>query len=552
MGLIDNFFRNKLNDGVEEKNNFYLGKVSSVYGSTFTFQTENMDLIKYRFNDENVFIPGTINYFVLVESDQGVFIGQVYKSEIKNNGSVHSALLNEAVNDIYPQIYVKILGIYNKQNFKLPGLKNVDIEDKVYIAPKQATKLLVKSLELVKEGNGNTRKIIKNFAKVRLNNSSSSMLSMQADNLFDHHLMIVGATNSGKSTTSLSILDRFHSEKGKILIIDPTGEYEDSFDKNKDKFIKVTLGKEVAFNSGSIHNNEWKMIFKPNHNTQEATLFEAIKELKYQRNHTGKDECFDPEGKTIEEIANILDDIDSDNVDFDVSLLSKQIVNSSVQIDKYKKTYVKNGFSLSSNEWLIKRVRNVLNNTSFSDFFDVNKNRKNIFDVIDKKFISSDKSLYINAKSVDVADDFGKMMINIICGHLLDVDKDGIKNRPFVLFIDEVHRYTFSSDENQDNSSLVNIAREGRKLGIFLFLTTQSPKDVPEILLNQIGTLIIHRLTGYKDIETVKNYLNFDMINYLPNLNRGEAIITSLNLLQNLYIKSIPSNRVQKNDTPIL
>lgn len=552
MGLIDNFFHNKLNDGVEEKNNFYLGKVSSVYGSTFTFQTENMDLIKYRFNDENVFIPGTINYFVLVESDQGVFIGQVYKSEIKNNGSVHSALLNEAVNDIYPQIYVKILGIYNKQNFKLPGLKNVDIEDKVYIAPKQATKLLVKSLELVKEGNGNTRKIIKNFAKVRLNNSSSSMLSMQADNLFDHHLMIVGATNSGKSTTSLSILDKFHSESGKMLIIDPTGEYEDSFDENVDNFIKITLGKDVAFNSGSIRNNEWKMIFKPNHNTQEATLFEAIKELKYQKCHTGRNECFDPQGKTIEEIANILDDPKSDKEDFKVSLLSNQIVNSSVQIDKYQKTYIKTGFSLSSNEWLIKRVRNVLNNTSFSDFFDINKNRKNIFDVIDKEFISSDKSLYINAKSINIADDFGKMMINIICGHFLDIDEENIKRKPFILFIDEVHRYTFSSDENQDYSRLVNIAREGRKLGIFLFLTTQSPKDVPEMLLNQIGTLIIHRLTGYKDIETIKNYLNFDMINYLPILNRGEAIITSLNLLQNLYIKSIPSVRKQRNDTPIL
>lgn len=552
MSLIDNFFQNKLNDEVEEKNNFYLGKVSSVYGSTFTFQTENMDLIKYRFNDENVFIPGTINYFVLIESDQGVFIGQVYKSEIKNNVSVHSALLNGATNDIYPQIYVKILGIYNKRGFKLPGLKNVDIEDKVYIAPKKATKLLVKSLELVKENSGNARKTIKNFAKVRLNNSSSSMLSMQADNLFDHHLMIVGATNSGKSTTSLSILDRFHSENGKILIIDPTGEYEDSFDRDVDNFLKVTLGEDVAFNSGSIRNNEWKMIFKPNQNTQEATLFEAIKELKYQKYITGKDECFDPQGKTIEQTADILDDTNSNTEDFKVSLLSEQIVNSSVQIDKRNYTYIKTGFSLSSNEWLIKRVRNVLNNTSFNDFFDINKNRKNIFDVIDKEFISSDKSLYINAKSIDVADDFGKMMINIICGHLLDVDKDDIKKKPFVLFIDEIHRYTFSSDENQDNSSLVNIAREGRKLGIFLFLTTQSPKDVPEILLNQIGTLIIHRLTGYKDIETVKNYLNFDMINYLPNLNRGEAIITSLNLLQNLYIKSIPSNRIQKNDTPIL
>ena len=39
MSLIDNFFHNKLNDKAEEKNNFYLGKVSSVYGSTFTFQT---------------------------------------------------------------------------------------------------------------------------------------------------------------------------------------------------------------------------------------------------------------------------------------------------------------------------------------------------------------------------------------------------------------------------------------------------------------------------------------------------------------------------------
>lgn len=552
MGLIDNFFRNKLNDGVEEKNNFYLGKVSSVYGSTFTFQTENMDLIKYRFNDENVFIPGTINYFVLVESDQGVFIGQVYKSEIKNNGSVHSALLNENTNEIYPQIYVKILGIYSKQNFDLPGLKNVDIEDKVYIAPEMATRLLVKSLELTKENNEKARKVIRDFAKVRLNNSASSMLSMQADNLFDHHLMIVGATNSGKSTTSLSILDKFHSESGKMLIIDPTGEYEDSFDENVDNFIKITLGKDVAFNSGSIRNNEWKMIFKPNHNTQEATLFEAIKELKYQKCNTGRNECFDPQGKTIEEIANILDDPKSDKEDFKVSLLSNQIVNSSVQIDKYQKTYIKTGFSLSSNEWLIKRVRNVLNNTSFSDFFDINKNRKNIFDVIDKEFISSDKSLYINAKSINIADDFGKMMINIICGHFLDIDEENIKRKPFILFIDEVHRYTFSSDENQDYSSLVNIAREGRKLGIFLFLTTQSPKDVPEMLLNQIGTLIIHRLTGYKDIETIKNYLNFDMINYLPILNRGEAIITSLNLLQNLYIKSIPSVRKQRNDTPIL
>lgn len=51
--------------------------------------------------------------------------------------------------------------------------------------------------------------------------------------LFDKHLMIIGAANSGKSTSALSILDKLISKNIRVLIIDPTGEYKDSFCKDK-------------------------------------------------------------------------------------------------------------------------------------------------------------------------------------------------------------------------------------------------------------------------------------------------------------------------------
>ena len=79
----------------------------------------------------------------------------------------------------------------------------------------------------------------------------------------------------------------------------------------------------------------------------------------------------------------------------------------------------------------------------------------------------------------------GSMIIDLISNYIL---KNNKKNNPFVLFIDEIHRYTKSYGDNYV-SGLTHIAREGRKNGIFLFLTTQNPKDVPQVLLGQIGSL---------------------------------------------------------------
>ncbi|OPX24710.1 MAG: hypothetical protein B1H05_04720 [Candidatus Cloacimonas sp. 4484_140] len=43
------------------------------------------------------------------------------------------------------------------------------------------------------------------------------------------------------------------------------------------------------------------------------------------------------------------------------------------------------------------------------------------------------------------------------------------------------------------------IAKEGRKYGLNVCIATQRPRDIPEDVLSQIGTLIVHRLINDKE-----------------------------------------------------
>lgn len=127
-------------------------------------------------------------------------------------------------------------------------------------------------------------------------------------------------------------------------------------------------------------------------------------------------------------------------------------------------------------------------------------------------------------------------------------DKNEIN--PFVMYIDEVHRYTQVSDDT--NLGLVTIAREGRKKGVFLFLTTQNPKDVPSVLLGQVGSMVIHRLTQIEELRAIQNQVSENTMQQITKLNQGEAVLASINLLNDIPVHFNKSHRIHGNDTPLL
>lgn len=175
-------------------------------------------------------------------------------------------------------------------------------------------------------------------------------------------------------------------------------------------------------------------------------------------------------------------------------------------------------------------------------------NSNSLLKEIDEFSKSEATCLYINSSEIGTDDGVGGMIIDLVSNYITNKKREEVKH--FVIYIDEVHRYTGDIDDS--TSGLVNIAREGRKKGIFLFLTTQSPKDVPEILLGQIGSMIIHQLTNIEELKIIQNKVDQNSLAQIRKLNQGEAIITSINLLQNIHVHFEASARIHNNSTPIL
>ena len=112
-----------------------------------------------------------------------------------------------------------------------------------------------------------------------------------------------------------------------------------------------------------------------------------------------------------------------------------------------------------------------------------------------------------------------------------------------------MHRYSKDAQSGGYQTGLTAIAREGRKKGVFLFLTTQNPKDVSDELLGQIGSLLVHRLTHKSELDSIRNFLSESAFKQVPKLNQGEAILTSINLLRDLHLRVDKCSRPHYNST---
>lgn len=590
MSRIDDLYiTKKQNEGKitpeYDKSQYYIGRISKVDFNGGTIQTENMTVLRQRLNHKDILTPNAVGYLVVIDGAEGIFLGQIVESYLNNSDSIHDAMKNKEENILHPNLKVKLIGVYDENNFNLAGEQSFGIGDKVYIANSRIIKKYVESIQIHDSSRQNSKQDIDNdlkFAKLNSQINNNIDFQISADNLLDHHLIVIGATNSGKSTSSLAILDKLHEKCGKFLIIDPTGEYCDSFSNEVDVDVK-TLGKDLFFDTSSLTDEQWINIFHPNQNSQEIALINAIKKLKYKKfvnehneyiksleenansNLRGavksyiapKSNWLDCRGCTMDELKAMEGEWQKEeykNYPFDLKYLPNQImVDSSKFIQNattdYKLKFMFDTFTYGINKWLIEKISHYITEYKLLDLFKSNS-KDDISNALDK-FINGCKSLYIGLKNNKFPSDIGQIVIDYIGKYLLENNN---RDNPITLFIDEAHRYAKETDEDGNYvSSLITIAREGRKNGIFLFLTTQSPKDVPTIVLNQMGTLLIHRLTGQNEIAAISNFLDNNSIIKLSNLNQGEAILTGVNLLQPVDLKiNQVKTRVQHNQTPHL
>lgn len=525
---------------------YYMGKITQVYRGCCVAQIDNLQLLADRSRFSDSFRPNTINYFVLIDSTAGVFLGEVFENKASRKNIFEMSSTPEEMPNDYHEINIDTIAIMtpNSDKFELAGFKTLGISDKVYLATDEVYKIFVQSLEFGHE----QEEPLPAFATYM--NRSQADVVLKSSTLFNRHLMCIGATNSGKSTTALAILDKIISTKRKALIIDPTGEYRDAFSDSE--ITKLTLGIDTTISPSKITMEQWEKLFETENSSQGAVLSEAITSLRFMKK-IGEDTYYAKVGENIDEVQENLASVTHEDADFNIELLPEQIQAESVcepdRDTNYSFNYCYDALKANSNASLVQKIQYQMTNTSFLRFFSNDPNMYNLLDVIDDFVHLPEASLYIDTSQLGASEGIGGMVVDLVSNFV--ISRDNIC--PFVFFIDEVHRYAKSRYSDKEfHGGLTILAREGRKKGIFLYLTTQNPKDVSPVLFGQIGTMLIHRLMLNDEIHAVDSHLDDYAIKHVRKLNQGEVILTSVNLLHNMFIHVNKSERTQYNDTPLL
>ena len=261
--------------------NFYIGEVTQVYRSCSVAKIDNTSLMSDRSKFDRSFRPNTINYFVIIESSAGLFLGEVFENKI-SGGDSHEICI-DTIAIILP----------DADKFVVAGFKTLGIGDKVYVATDNVYKLYLQSLEFGEE----QEEPLPAFATY-IDKAQADVI-LKPSTLFNRHLMCIGATNSGKSTTALAILDKLISTNRKALIIDPTGEYKNAF--SSDEITKLTLGVDTTISPSKLSMDQWEKLFETENSSQGAVLSEAITSLRYMKK-IGDDSYYFKVGENIDEV----------------------------------------------------------------------------------------------------------------------------------------------------------------------------------------------------------------------------------------------------------
>ena len=110
--------------------------------------------------------------------------------------------------------------------------------------------------------------------------------------------------------------------------------------------------------------------------------------------------------------------------------------------------------------------------------------------------------------------------------------KDKRGEYPIALILEEAQNYIPEVDKNGKKSItkkvFERIAREGRKFGVSLIVSSQRPSELSKTILSQCNTFIVHKLQNPEDqryIRQIVSSANEELLNQLPILPQQHAII---------------------------
>jgi nucleoside-triphosphatase THEP1 len=156
--------------------------------------------------------------------------------------------------------------------------------------------------------------------------------------------------------------------------------------------------------------------------------------------------------------------------------------------------------------------------------------------------------------NIDISslDDTATEVITKVISKLLFDYLKGLKDRnsmPVNLILEEAHRFIHTSMDYGvlGYNIFERIAKEGRKFGLLLGISSQRPSELSKTVVSQCSNFIIHRIQNPDDISYVSRmvpYISQGVIERITYLRRGYALVfgTAINIpTLTMFEKAEPS-----------
>ncbi len=363
--------------------------------------------------------------------------------------------------------------------------------------------------------------------------------------LFGKHCAVFGNTGSGKSCTIASVLQGVYLDRKsrlnnttkkrlKTIIIDSNEEYAKVFDDAA----SLTDGNTITPDWVSVQSFEDLELSHKDLNFHELT--ELLKEdslnvIPYLRQAI----C------TLKNTDNV-----DDKTYYEFATLAEQVVKEVPKIKDIKGNVMDDVFTMGYLKHVVRRIKNFSEDDRLTSIF--GKEHNSIMNFL------SDSKKSVLILSLRVSNDILSLLSYMICKSIFSFKSNvGIDHKENILLVlEEAHRYISSNSTGMINNYYVDkLAREGRKYGVNLLVSTQRPSEVSQTVISQCNSLIVHKISNARDLEFIRNTIEYDdknQIDLLTSLKQQQALVLGEAFAFSSLVRIADANPLPRSETPTI
>lgn len=515
-------------------------EVISVYPDKIEVLIDKIEDYKYADNSLKVG-----SYLQIYDNENSIIIAVIENFSI---------IVNEKGDKLY-KLQSRPLGILKGDNFIRGG-------DSIAIPPKTAEIATEESIKKIYMSNIEEKN---KFVFSRLANLNNILVPVDGNKFFNKHIAIVGSTGSGKSNTIAKIIQKAVEEKNgdynlnnsHVIIFDIHSEYKKAFPNAT--YIDIN---SLNLPYWLLNSEELEELFidtEANDYNQRNILKEAIVKNKKFYSVEEKDKIhYDmPVFFDINEVVTYIENRNNEKNNKELNKVEWIDDGTKIHLEEkgedilFKKnvqacngttTNTQNGRFIN----FLNRLENKINDKRYN-FLLGEKSKSISFEETLKNLLGYKEE---NESNVIIFDLSGipfevlSITVSLISRIIFEYgyyykrlkeienSSDTASNDvPVLLVYEEAHRYVPKSDLSKfraSRNSIERIAKEGRKYGVTLLLSSQRPSEISETIFSQCNNFIAMRLTNPNDQNYVKKLLPDvmgGMIDKIQSLQAGEALI---------------------------